>query len=404
MAHKTLSEAAAEVLNKSRMDSVKMPMQNLQSVRGEQPLGNVVDLGGATHKDPEGNSVGNVTAAHRPEATPPGVQPAADSDEHMKKLETAGGGRSAAASVSLQKAGEKVSPTENNGTGEYTAGADYMHPTIHGEEFEMTEEELAEAKEAKKEEWKKKMKMKDCKEDIDAILSGQTFSEDFREKLTVIFENAVISRAVEVVEELEAEIMDAAEESVDEIEQEMEESVNDYIISMVLEWKEANQLAVETGLKAELVEDFLAGLKNLFEEHYIEIPSEKVDVVESLTDEIAELQEKLNNSVNSNIELSKKINEAKKSEIIAQVCEGLTATQTAKVKTLAEGVEFVTVDDYAKKVKMVREGYFNKVKQDNQSPANVNSIALTESEIPAQNETENSPLMDAYVNAISRSA
>jgi hypothetical protein len=121
-----------------------------------------------------------------------------------------------------------------------------------------------------------------------------------------------------------------------------------------------------------------------------------------LTAEVAELTEKLNNSINANIDLGKKINEAKKQEILVAVCEGLTATQAAKVKTLAEGVEFTTEGDYTKKLKTVRESYFNKVKQDNQAPANVNSIALTESEVPAQNETENSPLMDAYVNAISR--
>ena len=129
---------------------------------------------------------------------------------------------------------------------------------------------------------------------------------------------------------------------------------------------------------------------------------DKVDVVESLTDEVAELTEKLNNSINSNIELGKKINEAKKQEIITKVCEGLTATQTEKIKTLAEGVEFVTEDDYTKRLKLVRESYFNKVKQDSQQPASVNSIALAEGEEPAQDEMETSPLMEAYVNAIAR--
>jgi len=401
MSHKSLTEAAAEVLNKSRSDSPRMPMQDLETVRGPQPQAQGrVDLGGATHKDPQGNEIGKVTAAHRGVATPPGESATQDSNEPMHDLKTAGGGREAAAKASLQGAGEKTSPDENNGEGVSTAGSEYMHPTK--EEFELTDEELAEAKAEKVAKMKAKMKEKDVKEDIDAILSGETFSESFKTKLTTIFEAAVLARAVMVAEELEAEIIAAAEESVEEITAEMEEQVEEYLDAMVNEWKEENQVAIETGLKAEIVEDFLSGLKNLFEDHYIELPSEKVDVVESLTQEIAELTEKLNNSINAQIDLGKKINEAKKQEILVKVCEGLTATQAVKVKTLAEGVEFVTEDDYTKKLTVVRESYFNKVKQDNQQPATVNSIALAESEVPAQNETENSPLMDAYVNAISR--
>jgi intracellular sulfur oxidation DsrE/DsrF family protein len=402
MSHKSLTEAAAEVLNKSRVDSVHEPMHKL----GPQPLGNIVDLGGATHENPEGNAVGVVTAAHRPQTNPPGVQPSADTDEPMHKLTSAGGGREEAAKTSDQKAGEKTSPEDNNGPGVSTAGHEYMKPTkkapgSSNEEVELTDEELAEAKKEKWEKMKDKMKKKDCKEDIDAILSGQTFSEEFRTKLTTIFETAVITRAVEVAQELETEILAAAEESVDEIATEMEESVDAFLTSMVEDWKEENRVAIETGLKSELVEEFLSGLRNLFEEHYIDMPAEKVDVVESLTAEIAELTDKLNNSLNSNVELSKKINEAKKQEILVQTCEGLTATQSAKVKTLAEGVEFVTADDYAKKLKTIRESYFNKVKQDNQQPAAVNQIALAEGEAPAQTE-EISPLMETYVNAIAR--
>jgi len=372
-------------------------MQNIQDVRGAQPLGTVVDLGGATHENPEGNAIGDVTAAHRGVATPPGVQPAADSNQPMKKL------KPQPQSVGSSVVDPKNSFVNNDGPYAASAGTEYMHPTKEEyEDVELTDEEILEAKEEKVKKLKEKMKAKSCKEDIDAILSGESFSEEFKAKLTTIFEAAVIDRAVIVVEELEADIIAAAEESVEEITAEMEEQVEEYLDKMVNEWKEENEVAIESGLKAEIVEDFLGGLKNLFEEHYIEMPSEKVDVVESLTQEIAELTEKLNNSINAQIDLGKKINEAKKAEILVKVCEGLTATQASKVKTLAEGVEFVTEDDYTKKLKTVRESYFNKVKQDGSVPAAVNTIAITESEVPAQNETENSPLMDAYVNAISR--
>jgi len=395
MSHKSLTEAAAEVLNKSRADAVRMPMQDIETVRGPQPAAQGrVDLGGATHENPGGNSIGSETAAHRTAATPPGVAPAEDSDQKMKTLKTQ------PQSQDSSVVQPKNSFVHNDGSRPASAGTEYMHPTK--EEVELTDEELAEAKSEKVAKLKEKMKAKSVKEDIDAILSGETFSEDFKTKLTTIFEAAVLDRAVMVVEELEADIVAAAEETVEEITAEMEEQVEEYLDTMVNEWKAENAVAIESGLKSEIVEDFLSGLKTLFEEHYIDMPSEKVDVVESLSAEIAELTEKLNNSVNSNIELGKKINEAKKQEILVQVCEGLTATQAAKVKTLAEGVEFTTEGDYKKKLMVVRESYFNKVKQDNQAPAVVNSIALTESEVPAQNETENSPLMDAYVNAISR--
>jgi intracellular sulfur oxidation DsrE/DsrF family protein len=199
---------------------------------------------------------------------------------------------------------------------------------------------------------------------------------------------------------MEEEIWAAAEESVDEIKTELEEQVDAYLTTMVEEWKAENQLAVESGLRSEIVEEFLDGLKSLFQEHYIELPSEKVDVVEALTAEVAELTEKLNNSMNSNVDLQIKINEATKNQITGRVCEGLTATQAAKVKTLAEGVEFVTADDYTKKLQVIREGYFSSGTVKQVQPAN--AIALTESEVPAQDEEEISSSMARYVEAIGR--
>jgi intracellular sulfur oxidation DsrE/DsrF family protein len=390
MSHKSLAEAAAEVLNKSRADSVHEPMHS----EPEQPASSgKVDLGGVTYEDPEATHVGQITAAHRTQAEKPGVQPAEDSEEAMKKLPTQPG----------QTAGRPLAaPPALSGPGVSTAGYEYAHPTteeIEGD-FELTEEELEEAKKAKMEKWKEKMKGKDCKEDVAAILSGESLSEEFKTKLTTIFEAAVIARAVMVAEEMEEEILAAAEESVDEIKTELEEQVDAYLTTMVEEWKAENQLAVESGLRSEIVEEFLDGLKSLFQEHYIELPSEKVDVVEALTAEVAELTEKLNNSMNSNVDLQIKINEATKNQITGRVCEGLTATQAAKVKTLAEGVEFVTADDYTKKLQVIREGYFSSGTVKQVQPAN--AIALTESEVPAQDEEEISSSMARYVEAIGR--
>jgi len=385
MSHKTLSEAAAEVLNKSRANAYSEPMKHETA----QPASTgEVKLSGATLENPEGGAVGKETAAARPTATPPGVAPPADSKEGIKKLPSQPG----------ETAGrELVKPEDLNGEqGDKT----YVHPT-KSEEVELTDEELAEAKAEKVAKMKEKMKSKDCKEDVTAILSGETFSPEFTTKLTTIFEAAVIAKAVMVVEELEADILAAAEQSVEEIKTELEENVDTYLTAMVEEWKRENTVAIESGLKAEIVEDFLNGLKSLFTEHYIEIPSEKVDVVASLSAEVAELTEKLNNSMNSNVELSKKINEATKLQVTAKVCEGLTATQAGKVKTLAEGVEFTTAGEYETKLKMIRESYFSQVKTGTAQPSQVALVESTE-EVPASQPAAKQvdPTVAAYAKAM----
>jgi len=403
MSHKTLSEAAAEVLAASHANAPAEGMHKEPSEEGSLANGEV-NLGGGTPEQPDSGPVGLKASQARSKTNPPGVQPAADTKAPMHTLPTQPGQTDGRPTVSPQDL--SGSQPEHNymkpvkGGEKPTAGyEDSKDPhKSQLESVELTAEELEEAKKHKLEKMKEKMKAKSVKEDIDAILSGETFSEDFKTKLTTIFEGAVIARAVEVAEELEADILAAAEESVDEIKAELEEQVDSYLTVMVEEWKEENKLAIEAGLQTEIVGEFLEGLKNLFKEHYIEMPSEKVDVVEALTAEVAELTEKLNTSMNSNVALSKKINEAAQQRITSQVCEGLTATQASKVKTLAEGVEFTTEGEYASKLKMIRESYFNGTVKTTQ-PANV--VALTEG-TEVVHEEESSPLMDAYVAALGR--
>jgi hypothetical protein len=276
----------------------------------------------------------------------------------------------------------------------------YDQPSLRGEDVELTDEEIAEAKAEKVAKMKAKMKTKDVKEDVAAILAGESFSDEFKNRLTTIFEAAVIAKALMVVEELETDILAAAEESVEEIKQELEENVDSYLTAMVQEWKAENQVAIQSGLKAEIVEDFLAGLKNLFTEHYIEIPSDKVDVVASLTDEVAELTERLNTVMNANVDLSNKINEATKKDITNKVCEGLTATQATKVKTLAEGVEFTTEGEYEQKLKVIRESYFSQVKNGTAQPSQVALVESTEETPGSQPNKAVDPVVAAYARAI----
>ena len=154
------------------------------------------------------------------------------------------------------------------------------------------------------------------KEDIDALISGENLSEEFISKATTIFEAAVIARAEEVIAEAEEALAEQFEAAVEEIKEEMATKVDDYLNYMVEEWVKDNQIAIEKGLRAEIVEDFIAGLKDLFEDHYIDIPEEKVDVVEELTSKVEEFEEAFNQQVQSAIELKKELNEHKKFEAI----------------------------------------------------------------------------------------
>jgi hypothetical protein len=410
MAIKSLAEAAAEVLNKSRADAQKEPMHKLDNTGSG--LDTVVDLGGATYDNPEGDDTGKKTAAARPVATPPGVKPDADKKAPMEKLEDGDAGdpenkrpsSKEAAATSNQKAGEKETPEDHNGehADRDTRGSyGYAKPTIKGEEVEITDEEIAEAKAERMENAKKKMKEMSVKEDIDAMFGGESLSEEFKSKVTTIFEAAVIARAVAVAEALEEEILDAAQEALDDAKVEIEEQVDTYLNFVVENWVKENQVAIESGLRSEIVEDFMTGLKNLFSENYIDVPEEKVNVVEEQSQEIADLQAQVNEILNANAELTKKLANSNKTTILATASEGLTATQTARLKTLAEGVEFTTEGEYTSKLAVIRESYFGAgkavVKQDV-----TNVVQLTESESPASIVEETSAAMSAYVSVLNR--
>jgi hypothetical protein len=179
----------------------------------------------------------------------------------------------------------------------------------------------------------------------------------------------------------------------------MASKVDDYLNYMVEEWIKDNEIAIEKGLRAEIVEDFITGLKDLFEEHYIDIPSEKVDVVEELTTKVEELEEAYNESVKASIELKKELNEHKKFEAIYAACEGLTQTQVEKMKSLAESIEFTTEEEFTEKMETLKESYFK-------TPVvSADSSALDdEIQIEEEKKTEKSfdPLMEVYSKAISQ--
>jgi hypothetical protein len=196
-------------------------------------------------------------------------------------------------------------------------------------------------------------------EDVNALFADDsTISEDFKSKVSTIFEARVNDRISQIAEETEARYAGMLEEAVEAVKVDLTEKVNDYLSYVVEQWIADNEIAIETGLRSELTEDFISGLRNLFAEHYIDVPAEKVDLVEELATKVEELESQLNEEIERGIETKKSLVESRKQEITREVSEGLTATQVEKIKSLAESVEFSTEEEYKGKLETIRENYF----------------------------------------------
>lgn len=241
------------------------------------------------------------------------------------------------------------------------------------ENFELVSEEKHDEKEdedsdddddddEKKEEEAEKAAMtkKMMKEHVDALLAGETdLSEDFRTKAETIFESAVSVRVNEEVQVLEEAYAQALTEEVEKIRTELTEQVDDYLNYVVEQWMSENEVAIESGLRTEITEDFISGLRNLFAEHYIDIPEDKVSIVEELGSRVASLESKLNEEIERNVEMTKVLAESQANEVLMAACDGLTTTQAAKLKKLAENVDFTTAEEFESKVLTLRESYFS---------------------------------------------
>jgi DNA-binding transcriptional regulator YhcF (GntR family) len=237
----------------------------------------------------------------------------------------------------------------------------------------------------------------DMKEDVDALLSGESLSEEFQTKAATIFESAVKNRLVEEIDILEQAYQASLNETVAAVRNELSEQVDDYLNYVIENWISENEVAIQSGLRNELVEDFIAGLRNLFAEHYIDIPEEQVSVVEALGEKVDELTARLNEEIENNVMLVKQIDEAVKFEVLVGAFDGLTSTQAEKLKTLAEGVEYTSPEEYSAKVQTLKENYF---------PTKVNSTGAldqAESNGPGMIAEEVQGRMGAYVKVLGKS-
>ena len=198
----------------------------------------------------------------------------------------------------------------------------------------------------------------DVDADIQALIQGEELSEDFQEKARMIFETAINAKVATIKEEMEANYATVIEEQVTEFKNELQERVDSYLEYVASEWIEENQLSVEEGLKAEMSESFLVGMKQLFEEHYVSIPEDKYDVLESMVNKLDEMEGKLNEQIDRNVALNKRLAESVTDGILSDVSEGLAVTQKEKLASLSESVEFDSETDYREKLVTLREAYF----------------------------------------------
>ena len=365
MATNKLMEAAADILSQSKKSAPAMPMQKPEGA-------GYVDLGGPK-QDLEAN---------KPETTVDGIY-------DKFKMDAAKAAKSATAPATKPS----------------NASAEMAHKTLpkqYGEEKVEDEEVIAEeeaVEEQNQEEiveaWKKKMK-----EDVDALFADDsTISEEFKSKAATIFEARVTDRVQQIEESIESKYAGMLEEAVQAIQADLTEKVDDYLNYVVEQWMEENQIAIESSLRSEITEDFISGLRGLFAEHYIDVPEDKVDVIETMSQKIERLEEALNETISENTELKNVITEAEKTMLIDDLSEGLTVSQAEKFVSLAEGIAFDgNTETFKAKLETIKESYFaSTVTQSNSIVEETFETDETEMKtIPVD------PSVNRYVQAISR--
>ena len=212
-------------------------------------------------------------------------------------------------------------------------------------------DEITEEEEVQEEEY-------DIDEDVNALLGGEELSEEFKEKAKTIFEAAINAKVAGIKEALEAQYAEKLTEEVEQVKEEIAERVDSYLEYVADEWYSENALVIEHGLKTEMTESFLSGMKDLFEAHYVTIPEDKYDVLESMVEKLDEMEEKLNEQIDKNISLNKRLAESVADGVLDQVSEGLAQTQKEKLASLSESVEFESEEEYREKLETLKESYF----------------------------------------------
>ena len=327
----------------------------------------------------------------------PVVKPTDSNPDGTKKVNKV----SDAVSKSAQVAGE---PSHLKAG--YHEEADSEDEVVESKEKDVkkdVEEEEVETKEGMKK--KKSLKAAHCeetdseidvKEDIEALVGDADLSEEFKQKAATIFEAAITSKVNAEKERLQSEYDTKFEEEISKSKSELTEKVDSYLNYVVEEWMKENKLALERGIKGEIAEDFISGLKKLFEDHYIDVPDEKYDVLEDQASKIDDLEKKLNEEIEKNVEMNKVNGSYKRQEIIDEHSKDLADTAKEKFDSLVEGVEYSSEEDFAQKVKTIKESYFEQ-KAEKSASADIDDVAEGD-----ESNADLSDAMAAYTNAISK--
>ena len=278
--------------------------------------------------------------------------------------------------------------------------------TVDSAEEEIVEEEETEgevvAEEEVTEETEEVEAEYSVEEDVQALFTGEDLSEEFQEKARTIFETAIKTKVAEVKEQIEAQYEAALIEEVQSIKSELTERLDAYLEYVADEWIAENTLAIEHGLKTEMTESFLAGMKSLFEDHYVSIPEDKYDVIENMVDKLDEMETKLNEQIQRNVALNKRLAESTSDVIFAEVAEGLALSQKDKLASLAENVEFDSEANYREKLVKLRESYFptNAGTQRSKTETVSEEVKTEEQQI----QESYSPMMSAYLQTLGRAS
>ena len=259
-----------------------------------------------------------------------------------------------------------------------------------------TEEEVLEEEEQSTEEAIVEEEI-DIEEDVNALLGGEELSEEFREKAKLVFESALNSKVSEIHEALEVQYEIKLEEAKEGLKEALTDRVDSYLEYVAEEWMTENELAIEHGLKTEMTESFLSGMKGLFEEHYVTIPEEKYDVIHSMVEKLDEMEDKLNEQINKNVALNKRLSESVADVILADVLKSLALSQKEKLASLAENVEFESESNYREKLATLRDSYFSA----NPSAQRNHSENISEG-AEGGHQPEVSGLMESYLQTLNR--
>jgi len=393
---KTIEELEAEVI--AELEEAKSPKDGAAAAeKGGKLEGEVQDTGKPVVKPDQSDAPAKKVAAKAKEVS--GEKPQKGEGKADKPQKLAAGDEVEAEGEDLAEEpktkADHLAVFEKMKASQVKEMLKSYQSSLKEEEEEEDEEEEAEEEELKKAKAEAYIKEIDVTEHVNALVSEEDeLSEDFKHKAATIFEAAVKSKVRDEVDRILEDIKEEKDSELDTYKDELTNKVDNYLNYVVEEWTKDNELAIERGLKGEIAEDFISGLKQLFEDHYIDVPDEKYDVLEGQSDKIAELEDKLNEVIEKNIKLKETHDVLVKEHIIVEVSEDLADTEVEKLKSLADDVEFSDEENYREKLNTIKESYFPKVS----STSNIDD----ETTDGTAQDVDTTDTMRKYLSAISR--